>query len=270
MEKTLTKEEKTGDMVMRNRILKLILFSLSVFTVSVLLVSCDLSNQDLTYGYFRYRLENGNVTITRYTGPGGHITIPAQINGNPVTTIGYYWSHGVIGAFENRRLTSVSIPNSVTTIGLNAFARNQLTEITIPDSVISLSGFFGNKLTSVTIPDSVKTIQRHAFARNQLTEVIISDSVTTIGWGAFSSNQLTSIIIPDSVTFIARLAFTENPLTLITIGADVNLHCANINLHDREAFGNRFDAFYYNNVRRAGIYSRPDVTSTVWTFQEKK
>jgi len=63
---------------------------------------------------FTYITNNGTITITGYTGPGGAVTIPGTINGLPVKRIGDY-------AFAAVGLTSVAIPNSVISIGDLAF-----------------------------------------------------------------------------------------------------------------------------------------------------
>ena len=133
------------------------------------------------------------------------VNIPREINGVEVKAIGEY-------AFASKQLTSVTIPNSITTIELGAFAGNQLTSITIPDSVTTIenSAFSSNQLTSVTIGNNVTTIGDSAFADNQLTSVTIPDSVTTIGEYAFSYNQLTSVTIPDSVITIGEGAFDKH------------------------------------------------------------
>jgi hypothetical protein len=68
------------------------------------------------------------VTITRYTGPSGAVTIPSTIDGKPVTEIGN-------SAFKDKGLTSVTIPDSVTTISFYAFASNPLTSVTIGANV---------------------------------------------------------------------------------------------------------------------------------------
>ena len=195
------------------------------------------------YGDFTYSSAS-TVTITRYTGSGGNVTIPAEINGKPVTSIGdLAFSHDQLtsvtipnsvttigeAAFSGNQLTSVTIPNSVTTIGIHAFVDNQLTSVTIGNSVTTIGDYAfvgdinggGNQLTSVTIPNSVTSIGNMAFVDNQLTSVTIGNSVTTIGSSAFYWNQLTSVIIPDSVTTIGDGVFYGNQLTSVTIGNSV-------------------------------------------------
>lgn len=94
-------------------------------------------------------------------------------------------------AFYNcRGLTSVTIGNSVTSIGVRAFSGcSGLTSITIPDSVTSIGlGAFGNcsSLTSITIPDSVASIGDYTFdGCSRITSVTIGNSVTSIGNSAF-------------------------------------------------------------------------------------
>ena len=132
------------------------------------------------------------------------VTIP-----NTVTSIGDR-------AFEDcRGLTSVIIPNSVTSIGESAFRGcRSLTSVTIPNSVTSI----GNEafkdcsgLTSVTIPNSVTSIGAFAFYEcRSLTSVTIPNSVTSIGREAFSGcSGLTSVTIPNSVTSIGGWAFSD-------------------------------------------------------------
>ena len=208
------------------------------------------------YDIYTYEVgSDGTVTITDCDSSAqGAITIPSQINGKPVTSIGgaafYYCSS----------LTSITIPNSVTSIGSNAFDDcHSLTGITIPNSVTSIGwdAFEDcHSLTSVTIGNSVTSIGVRAFNgckkltqinvdkanttyssvngvlfNKDKTELIrypegkadtsysIPDSVTSIGYGAFRyCTSLKSITIPDSVTSIEWYAFGNcSSLKSITI-----------------------------------------------------
>jgi hypothetical protein len=158
--------------------------------------------------------EDGCV-ITKYTGPGGRIIIPAKIQGLPVREIG-------VNAFVISSLTSVAIPDGVTVIGDSAFFGASLASVTIPDSVtvIGNGAFYGCvSLASVTIPDGVTVIGNSAFSSTDLKSVTIPDSVTEIGNSAFSvCSSLTSVAVPDSVTVIGDWAFsTCSSLEQVTI-----------------------------------------------------
>ena len=123
-------------------------------------------------------------------------------------------------------LTSVIIPDSITSIGREAFAGNSLTNVVIPDSVTKFSDeqqFRDNKLTDITLSKNLKEISAGAFTRNQLRSVDIPDSVTLINDSAFQDNQLESIEIPNSVTYITNAAFLDNQLSSVKIPDSVTL-----------------------------------------------
>ena len=163
-----------------------------------------------------------SVTVT-----GGNILYGAFYNcsgltsvtiGNSVTSIGDHAFHNCSG------LTSVTIPNGVTSIGYSAFYNcSGLTSITIPNSVTSIGSYaFYNcsGLTNVTIGNSVTSIGNYAFyGCRGLTSITIPNSVTSIGGSAFQyCSGLTSITIPNSVTSIGSSAFQYcSGLTSITI-----------------------------------------------------
>jgi DNA polymerase III epsilon subunit-like protein len=246
-----------------------------------------------TYGDFEYDYGATTVTITGYTGNGGAVNIPSSIDGKPVVSIGnnaFCDYNNSNYTYTGKGLTSVTIPNSVTTIGYNAFRNNQLTSVTIPNSVTTIGdvAFSDNQLTSVTIPNSVTTIGKHAFLRNQLTSVTIGNSVTTIGDVAFSDNQLTNVTIPNSVTTIGRQAFfrnqltsvnipnsvttigdnafVNNQLTNVTIGANVTLG-ETVNGDYYRSFPDNFDTVYKDGGKKAGIYIfTGTVTNDQWGY----
>ncbi len=115
-------------------------------------------------------------------------------------------------------LTSISIPNYVTSIGNSAFdGCSSLTSIDIPNSVTSIDeSAFGycSSLTSIDIPNSVTRIGDYAFnGCSGLTSVTIPNSVTRIGGWAFSGcSSLTEVTIGESVTSIGKGAFNKCPV----------------------------------------------------------
>ena len=91
----------------------------SFLLVLVLTIAClplsSVSAAQTSDGYI-YTVTNGEATITDYTGIGGKLTIPSKLGGYPVTAIG-------TAAFSSYgSLTSVVIPEGVTSLGRTAFA----------------------------------------------------------------------------------------------------------------------------------------------------
>ena len=136
------------------------------------------------------------------------------------------------------KLPAITIPNSVTSIGMMAFYDcSGLTSITIPHSVTSIGSYAFSRcsgLTSITIPHSVSSIGESAFSRcSGLTSVIWNaENITNnyeYSFGSFvcsppfydsydSSSQITSFTFGDSVRHIpAHLCYGMTKLPAITI-----------------------------------------------------
>ena len=128
-------------------------------------------------GQWTYIIENGGATITDSTATGA-VTIPSELGGYAVKKVGNDWPP-VFGE-GNTSVTSVVIPNSVTSIGEAAFSNcTSLTSITIPNSVTSIEAstfYYCLSLASVTIPNSVTSIGDSAFSNCQsLTSITMPD-----------------------------------------------------------------------------------------------
>lgn len=109
--------------------------------------------------------------ITGYAGSNAAVVIPSLINGLPVTGIGSR-------AFADTALSSVTIPDSVTSIGSAAFENC-------------------TNLTSIIIPDSVASIGKDAFAGcEELTNVFFTGNAPTADWSVFGYDPVTVYYLP--------------------------------------------------------------------------
>jgi len=149
---------------------------------------------DAKVGYIVYGFDvDGNMK------PHTNVTIPASVEGRPVTAIGE-------NAFANcTTLISVSIPDSVKSIGDSAFYKcTNLATVDIPNGVTNIGAhvFNGTKISSPTIiHNKVTYIGNQAFAGcPNLTSIIIPTSVTEIDFYAFSHDNLTSVIFQGTIS----------------------------------------------------------------------
>ena len=163
---------------------------------------------------FESRFWGANIVSNIYENGKGIITFDGDI---PSIGKSAFYADG--SPQDGVRLTSISIPYSVTSIGGSAFTRcTSLKRVTIPSSVTSIGsnpfgdcssllGFYGkfaSKDNRCLIVDGGLV----SFAPAGLTEYTIPDGVVTIGFRAFwDADLLTEITIPDSVTSIEKYAF---------------------------------------------------------------
>ncbi len=165
------------------------------------------------------------------------------------------WIHTFDGCSS---LAEVTLPEGLKRVGDQAFSHTALTSIVIPDSVTTLQSAFRfcekfNSLTlgkgvkvfeclghcigfeSYVIPDTVTSIGTEAFIGCvNLREVTIPETVTSIGVSAFREcTKLTEIVIPDKVTLIDNGAFSgctalvnvKLPKNLKTLEVAAFSHC---------------------------------------------
>ena len=131
-------------------------------------------------------------------------------------------------AFYESNITSVSIPNSVTTINLGAFGRcYMLNKVALPEHLTSLSDeifYHCSNLVSVSIPEGVTYIGNYAFTLcEKLPIIAIPQSVEYIGDSAFTAcKKLVSFDIPERVISVGDGVLKDcKKLTYLTISASV-------------------------------------------------
>jgi uncharacterized repeat protein (TIGR02543 family) len=199
-------------------------------------------------GYkYAYTVNGGNATITDFLGPvaststGSYdITIPEKLDDHPVTGLGessfsgtYSPDHpknNTLLSFCNQ-IQSVTIPESVTSIGKSAFEDcSNLDSLTIKGVATSIGAYaFGSctSLTSLSLVGSFQTIGDYAFVSCGMTSLTIDATITSIEKYAFSSRSLTSLSLTGNVQKIGDHAFyscsslktVTLPKSLTSIGA---------------------------------------------------
>ena len=192
----------------------------------------------LTYGYFNYTIETRSneeyVYITEYTGSGGDVSIPANINGIPVLVV------GVEAFWYCDELTAVNLPDGLECVEAKAFQGcKNLQYVSMPDSVIEIgdAAFEGcEKLEDINIPADLLYIGGSAFDRTpyigkyeggssiiidsqhfykylgNASVVNIPEGIISISSDAFKYNQdITYVNIPDTVQFFGAFCFYNCP-----------------------------------------------------------
>lgn len=194
---------------------------IALLLTALALLLCAAAEAEYAFGDYAFiLLDDGTAEITAHVGNESALTIPNCLDGHPVTAIGDE-------AFSClTSLISITIPDSVTKMGINPFRNScRLAHIIVsPEhpTLETIDGVLFNRKEkklicyprafrqdSYVIPTGVAAIGDKAFADcKSLTSITISDSVTSIGDEAFySCSSLTSITIPDGVTSIGNQAF---------------------------------------------------------------
>ena len=204
------------------------------------------TEQEAKNGYmYAYKVNaDHTVTITKVLGPvdstnhvdstnnGPYdIEIPTELGGCTVTGLGEYSFSGYLSAAQShepyqfgRNIHSVTIPQSVTSIGDYAFSHcEKMDSLTINDATTSIGSWAFDecyKLTTLSLGKNITTIGDYAFLDcHTLDNVTIPPSVTSIGKSAFyRCYALTTLSLGENIEKIGSYAFAEcRHLTNVTI-----------------------------------------------------
>lgn len=163
-------------------------------------------------GDYMYTTSGNEVTITRYTGDGGELVIPSQIDGLPVTAI------GADAFIQCGALTSVVVPESVSAIGDRAFRQcTSLRQITLPSQLRSLGAWaLSNceQLETVELPSSLTNLADQLFYGSGLVRIRLPEGISAIGNAAFQ--------------FSIRLVEIEFPASLVSLGPNAFANCVSL------------------------------------------
>jgi len=185
------------------------------------------------------------------------IKIPEGITAIKPYVFGRSWTNDE----TKTAITSIQLPDTVTSIGKSAFSYNYLQSINIPNSVITIGeeAFAGNNFSTIEIPEKVNTIENGAFtACKKLQKIKLPDAAQKLGTMLFANcikltdaelpqgietitesmfsgcASLTQFIVPDTVKLIENYAFLrcsnladiELPDQIHTIGIDAFYECS--------------------------------------------
>ncbi len=178
--------------------------------------------------------DNNNDVIYDQT-KGGYLPKYAVLD-NAIASQGFY---------NDRTLTDYKVPSGISRIGDFAYARSSMTSLVIPQGVTSIgygAFYHCDNLADVSIPSSVTEIEGYAFSNTPYLNDFISDTskgpFLIVGDGILLAynGRYTEVQIPEGVKTIAPGAFSKHgemysvvlPSTLTVIGEDAFSDCVNL------------------------------------------
>ena len=197
----------------------------------------DVTNEFEAYP-FTYRIDTNGATYVKSVDKNysGNLELEAEVTGN------YIGGRKVVGIDDQAMLnckgiTSLSVPSSVSTIGVNALSgMTSLARIEVDSenrNFSSADGVLFNKnmsaliqfpiakATQYEVPEGTTSIERDAFYQSKLTSITLPTTLTAIDYDAFGySKQLKEIDLPASVSTLGEYVFDHcTGLTTVNLPA---------------------------------------------------
>ena len=171
-----------------------------------------IAQETVTVDNIKYYIENGEATIAvQDENLSGDIVIPKSISydGNNYVVI-----RATNGAFQNTDITSIILPNSITSLGNSCFKYcHNLTSVKLPDNITVLGDeafCTCDKLSSVKLPTTLTSLGKWCFQHCGITTLTLPNSITTIGQGCFySCSNLETVTLPQNITNLPDFAFND-------------------------------------------------------------
>lgn len=189
--------------------------------------------------------------------------------GSQLKTVGDY-------AFSSTLISSIAIPEGVTSIGGSCFFTcNNLVSVSLPSTLTDLgsSCFYKVPISTITLPEGLQAIKRATFLKcANLSSIEIPSTVTEIGDGAFQETPLTSITLPANLKKLGDEAFLGSKLTSITLpasletignGALAGNPCTSVNIAPGNTNFVKVGEAIYNADKSLLVLFTPKATNTV-------
>ncbi len=159
------------------------------------------------YGDFCFDKEEGE--ITAYTGSGGYVEIPQEIDGVRVKSIygGGQFRTRSGGGQANTVLERSGAFTGEYPMGLY---------VKVPEGVVAIDGcaFYNSGLSGIELPESLQTIGAFSFAGTDISEIELPNTIKTLPAGVFCDTKLKNVTLPDSVETVGgSLFYTESQIS---------------------------------------------------------
>ena len=186
-------------------------------------------------GVFQYTYTGNDWQLYKYIGDETVLTLPESYDGVPIRSIAKE-------CFLNSSVTSVTVPDSYTSVGSYAFyGCKDLMQISLPEtiSLIGMGAFAKSGLVAADLSETkITAVPSYLFSGcASLESVSLPSNAESIGEAAFAESGIESVTIPASVTLLGYAAFA-NTESLETVTLNAGLKSIGESCFENSSLGN--------------------------------